>query len=321
MAAGHAVTAFLRRDPEVCAHDGAPVPVARRVHGDIALPRLGLSHAEWMQLAAGHDALVHCAAMVRFDLTEDAYRAVNVEGARRIAELARTGGMRLIHVSTAYVCGGRDGFVREDDPLPTAGFTNGYEASKAAGERAVRASGARVAIARPSIVTGHSRTSAIRQFDTIYALFRLLAEGRVTQVPGRAEASFDFVPVDHVARGIAALLERFDQAEGGAYHLVADEPLALPDFVAAMRGYPQFAAPALVDPDRFDPAVLPPRERRFYARAVAPYAAYFARDPRFDDRHFRAVTGLGSPPAGKPYFRRLIDFAVSAGFLPQRTSG
>ena len=321
MAAGHPVTAFLRRDPEVCAHDGAPVPVARRVHGDIALPRLGLSEADWTQLAAEHDAVVHCAAMVRFDLTEDAYRAANVQGARRVAELACAGGMRLVHVSTAYVCGTRDGAVREDDRLLSAGFNNGYEASKAAGERAVRTSGARVAIARPSIVTGHSRTGAIRQFDTTYALFRLLAEGRVRQVPGRTGASFDFVPVDHVARGIVALVERFDRAEGGAYHLVADEPLALPDFVAAIAGYPQFSTPRLVDPERFDPAALPPRERRFYARAVAPYAAYFARDPRFDDRRFRAVTRLAPPPAGKPYFRRLIKFAVAAGFLPQRTSG
>ena len=46
--------------------------------------------------------------------------------------------------------------VREGDPLPEGGFANGYEASKAAGERLVRASLLRWTIARPSIVVGAS---------------------------------------------------------------------------------------------------------------------------------------------------------------------
>ncbi len=316
-AAGHRVTAFLRREPVVRAHDGAPVAVAETVLGDIALPGLGLTETVWNDLAARHDMVVHCAATVRFDLADADYAAVNVEGTRRVAELARAGDMRMLHVSTAYSCGARDGPIREDDPLPAqrSAFTNGYEASKAAGEQVVRGSGVPFVIARPSIVTGHSQTGAIRQFDTTYALFRLLAEGRVARVPARADASFDFVPIDHVAAGIAALVEQFDRAAGAAYNLVAQKPLPVRDFIAAIADYPQFSTPHLVDPAEFDADALPVRERRLYRRGIGPYAAYFARNPRFDDRRFRAVTGVEAPAGGATYFRRLVDYCIAHGFL------
>ena len=90
--------------------------------------------------------------------------------------------MALLHVSTAYVCGRRDGPIAEEDPLPETGFANGYEASKAAGERLVRASGLTWATARPSIVVGASDTGAIRQFDTTYAAFKLIALSDMTQL-------------------------------------------------------------------------------------------------------------------------------------------
>ena len=69
----------------------------------------------------------------------------------------------------------------------------------------VAAAGPRHVIARPSIVLGDSRTGAIRGFDTIYAAFKLIAEGRVSRMPARACATLDFVPIDHVARGLVAL--------------------------------------------------------------------------------------------------------------------
>lgn len=315
VAAGHGVTALVHRNREIRSNDGALVPVAG-VHGcDIAELLLGFAEDEAKALADAHDLIVHCAATVRFDLADDEYLRTNTHGTLNVIEFARLGGCGLLYVSTAYVCGTREGTIREDDALPTDGFANGYERSKAGAERLVRASGLNWAIARPSIVTGDSVTGAIRQFDTIYAAFKLIAEGRVKQMEARAEATLDFVPIDHVAGGLAALVEQWEAAVGGTYHLVSGEPVSVEGFADAIGTYPQFARPELVAPEHFDTAALPPLERRLYRRIAGLYASYFQRNPRFDDAELRALTGSQSRATDAEYLRLLIDHCIGAGFL------
>ena len=316
VAAGHSATALVHCNPEVRANDGSPVEVAEVVQGDVSLPMFGHAMAAWLDLAARHDLVVHCAATVRFDLDEADYAAVNVHGTATALALAELGRMPFLHVSTAYVCGTRDGAIREQDPLPEAGFANGYEASKAAGERLVRASKVPWAIARPSIVVGAHGDGTIRQFDTTYAAFKLIAEGRVRHMPAREGATLDFVPIDHVAAGIVSLAERMDGAAGGTFHLVSGQPLPVERFTGAIGAYPHFHEPELVAPEAFDPAMLPALERRLFKRVAGLYASYFQRDPHFDDSAFRALTGLHCPQTGEPYIRRLIDHCIEVGFLP-----
>lgn len=313
---GHKVTALVHRNAEICRNDGRQVAVAAAIKGDVSRECLGWDKATYARVASTHDVLIHCAATVRFDLPEEDYQAVNVGGTANALALAQAGDMHYLQVSTAYVCGTRNGMIREDDPLPDLGFANGYEASKAAGERLVRASGLRWTIARPSIVVGDSTTGAIRQFDTTYAAFKLIAEGRVRHMEARAAATLDFVPIDHVAGGIAALVDAKDQAVGGTYHLVSAQPLPVSHFAAAIGSYPQFHEPTLVAPENFDPDTLPAMERRLYRRVAGLYASYFQRDPHFDDCGFREVTGLASPQTGESYIRRLIDYCIQVGFLP-----
>lgn len=315
VAGGHSVTALVHTNREIRANDGSLVPVATNLPGDVSLKRFGWDAAQFAEIAATHELLIHCAATVRFDLEEADYRAINVEGTRHALALAESGGMAYLHIGTAYVCGTRNGLVREDDPLPESGFANGYEASKATGERLVRASGVRWAIARPSIVLGDSASGAIRQFDTTYTAFKLIAEGRVRAMPATTGATLDFVPIDHVAQGVVAIAERIEQAAGGTYHLVSGQPLAVERFAAAIGSYPHFHQPALVSPASFDPAALAPLERRLFRRIAGLYASYFQRDPRFDDAAFRALTGHACPSLGEAYIRRLIDHCIAVGFL------
>ena len=226
--------------------------------------------------------------------------------------------------ATAYVCGTRQGIIDEVEPRDGAEFANSYEACKADAERLVQASGVPHAIARPSIVVGDSQTGAIRQFDTIYAALKLIAEGRVASMPARAEASLDFVPIDHVARGIVAIAETMDRAAGGIFHLVANRALSIPDFFETLDGYDFFKRPAIIAPEAFDLGGLSPLERRVFGRLLGPYAGYFQRSPRFNDDRLRALTGLECPPTGKDFFKTLVDYCISVGFLgakAQRTSG
>ena len=321
---GHAVTAGVHRNREVRGNTGALVPVAGHSTIDLAAPALGLTGAEAVEIAQGHDLVIHCAATVRFDLAEADYRAINVAGTAAVLALAARADLPLLQVSTAYVCGNRNGTIREDDPLPAAGFANGYEASKAAAEALVAAASPRHVIARPSIVVGDSRTGAIRSFDTTYALFKLIVEGRIRHLPARAGATLDFVPIDHVAGGLVALAEAMAGTNvgalaGGPFHLVSGAPLTVGDWVAAIAAYPQFAAPVLIDPAVFDPAALPAGERRLFVRVAGLYASYFQRDPRFDDARLRAAVGLPCPPTGAAFMRTLIDHCIDAGFLHAAT--
>ncbi len=315
LAAGHEVTGLVHRNPAVCSNEGSSVPI-ETVTGDVSQPHFGWDEAQFREVAAAHDTLVHCAATVRFDLAEEDYRAVNIDGVAHALALAEAGGMDVLHVSTAYVCGDTSGIIREDRPLPEYGFANGYEASKAAGERLVRESGLRWAIARPSIVVGEYASGTIRQFDTTYAAFKLIAEGRVRHMPARGDGTLDFVPIDHVAGGISMLAGRIAETAGGTFHLVSGQPLPVGDFARAIGSYPQFHRPELVPPEDFDPTVLPALERRLYRRVAGLYASYFQRHPRFSDGAFRALAGRGCPPTGLPYIRRLIDYCIEVGFLP-----
>lgn len=320
VAAGHRVTALIHRNPAVLGNDGVRVAVHGAVSGDLAAPRLGWSETDHDTIGRGQDLIVHCAATTRFDLSDEDYHAVNVDGTGRIIELARTGKAALLHVSTAYVCGLRDGPITEDMISPLTGFANGYEASKAKGETLVAKSGLRHAIVRPSIVVGEHATGAIRQFDAIYAAFKLIATGRVRHMSARKDATLDFVPIDHVAAGTVAVAEQISRANGGCFHLVSGQPIPVAEFAAAIGGYPQFQAPALVRPDLFDPAALPSAERRLYGRVAALYSSYFQRAPLFDDHNFQALTGLACPPTGPAYLARLINHCIARGFLPSATT-
>ena len=315
---GHRVSALVHRNPDVRGNDGRAPPLHTVLHGDVSCPGLGIEDAA--AVARDHDLLIHCAAATRFDLTDAGYRAVNVDGTANAVAFARAGSMALLHISTAYVCGRRDGPIAEDDPLPTGGFANGYEASKAAGEAIVAASGLVHAIARPSVVVGDSATGEIRTFDTIYAAFKLIAEGRVRHMAASPGSTIDFVPIDHVAAGIVALAEQMREADGGRFHLASGNPVPVATFAAAIGAYPQFSAPTLVPPDRFDPAALPPPERRLYTRVAGLYSSYFQRAPLFDVTRLRALTGLECPPTGPAFLARLIDHCIAVGFLSSAPS-
>ncbi len=321
--AGHAVHALVHRNPEVRGNDGVLVDIAATYRGNVQLAGLGLEPGALGAI----DVVIHCAASIRFDLSEADYHSINVAGTRHALALAEASGARFLHVSTAYVCGLTEGLVAEGPVPGGTRFANGYEASKAAGEAAVRQSSVPFAIARPSIVLGEAGSGRIRGFDTIYGAFKLIAEGRISKVPARADATLDFVPIDHVAAGIVAIAERMETAQGGTFHLVSGAALSMAEFAASIGGYPQFAAPHLVKPDAFDPAALPPLERRLHARVSAVYASYFQRAPIFDDSAAHALTGLRAPPADRAYMTRQIDYAIAQGFLRadahalQRTSG
>jgi nucleoside-diphosphate-sugar epimerase len=305
-ARGHQVTALVHRNADVRDNQRRPVQGLTVLHGDVRQPGFGLAAAPAV------DLIIHSAAVTAFDASPEAYQSVNVDGTAHAIGVARAVGARLLHVSTAYVCGARDGVIAESD-TGTA-FVNGYEASKAAGEALVWRSRLDFAIARPSVVVGDATTGAISRFENIYMIFKLIAEGRVRTLPAAAGATLDLVPIDHVAGGIVAMTEGFARVKGQTLHLVADRPTPIARIGEAIAAVPGLGAPHFVAPDAFDPATLPPIERRYHAAAAALYTSYLLRGPDFDASNAGAF-GLVCPPTDRAWLDQLIGYCLREGFV------
>jgi len=86
------------------------------VAGDVSDPFLGLSEADLAALGP-LDLVVNCAGLVDFNPSLELAVGVNVRGALHAVELCRRTGAALLHVSTCFVAGNRDGLVYEDEPI------------------------------------------------------------------------------------------------------------------------------------------------------------------------------------------------------------
>ena len=317
VAAGHRVLALVRNTPVVRGNDGVEVGVTRTLAGDVTQPDLGLG----AQDIGAIDCVIHCAAALDFDAPRAVLDPVNVEGTRNVVSFANLRSARLIHVSTAYVCGTAEGTILEG-PVPEAThFANNYEASKAAAERVVEDGAASWCIARPSIVLGEHGSGTIRDFPALCAIFRFMAQGAMPVLPASSAATLDLVPIDHVAQGLLSLAEAGDAACGRHFHLVSGSPLPARILADVVRAVDHFPDPVVVDPAQFDPAALSPTQRRVAARMLATFGGYMTRAPHFDDGGFRALTGIACPPTDAQWLRRLVEYGIGRGFLPQRTSG
>ncbi len=125
---------------------GWEVVGARSAHADVGEAR--------QVEALVHDVRPRAVINAAASFAEDPQAAarVNTVGAAHVAGVCSELGLRLVHVSTDCVHGGRaEPYPDDASPTPLA-WT--YAATKAAGETAVLASGADAALVRPSVVLG-----------------------------------------------------------------------------------------------------------------------------------------------------------------------
>lgn len=291
------------------------------LHGDVSQPGLGLDSAARAWLDRHVSAIIHCAALVRFDADWDALEAVNVAGLRHVASLCPDA--RFIHVSTAYVCGLNNGTIAEAPCDPAGPFGNLYERSKAMGEAELHRLRPAAVIARPSIIVGEQASGRIRSFDTIYRAFKFIAEGKIAAVPASPEATLNFVPIDHVVRGIVALLALPIEV-GQIVHLAAREAVTAARFLGLIGHVPGLRSPRIIAPRQHGKGGESVAER-----LARPYWGYFQRHPEFASNALADLTGIAAPQWDDPALLRQIAFCAEAGFLravrpatsDQRTSG
>lgn len=298
------------------------------VRGDVTLPDLGLAPADLDRVRSEATSVLHGAAAVRFDQDEADAVAQNVGGTLNALALARSlheaGRLRrLDFVGTAYVAGDRRGPVFEHECDVGQGFRNSYERSKCRAEMIVRDAGRSlpVAIHRPAIVVGDSRTGVTRAFNVLYWPLKIYARGGWRTFPGSPDVTVDVVPVDWVASAITRL-RRDAGTVGGCFHLAAGDAAptveAIVERVRAVTGGPPLR---YVDPDLYrttlrplllGPLRLTERGRRI-ARGGKVFLPYFAGNPRFDTRATHAALGEG-PPAVMAWFDTVLRYALARDF-------
>jgi thioester reductase-like protein len=295
---------------------------------DIERPRLGMDAGRREWLAERVSDIIHAAASVSFSLPLERARAINVEGTRRLADLAelcrRRGGLeRFSYVSTAYVAGTHAGEFAEHDLDVGQEFRNPYERSKYEAEQVVRARQGRLPlqIFRPSIVVGERPTGWTAAFNVLYTPLRAFAHGALPALPGRASSPVDVVPVDYVADGIFELSNQPVADEEETFHLVAGpQATTVGRLVELSARHFGRRRPLLIAPGIYRRIVHPlllrhrgERRRRALRRSEA-FFPYLSMGVRYDNRRARArlePAGIRVTPIER-YYHRLIDFAVRA---------
>lgn len=182
---------------------------AEPVEGDVLAGREELEAA-----MAGCSAVIHAAAAVYADWPWSRLRALNVGGARRVAQAAaRAGARHFVHVSSVAVYGPVEGPVDETDSLETPlRPEDHYAHSKRQAETAVRdvagQTGLPLTILRPAVVHGERD----RLFTPRLAG---LLRWPVLPVPGSGTAPLPVVYAGNVADCVARIVEVGDPRERG----------------------------------------------------------------------------------------------------------
>jgi thioester reductase-like protein len=306
------------------------IPIADRSRvmvfsGDVSQPGCGLDAETYTRLQAETTRVIHSAATVRFDHSLDEARRTNVEGTRNILDFAAAS-RRLrsfAYVGTAYVAGERSDLVREDELAVGQSYRNSYEQTKAEAEALVRSRLGSIpgVIVRPSIIVGDSQTGVTSSFKMMYWPLKIYARRLWRTVPGYPDAVLDIVPVDFVAKAVAALL--FDElALGSTVHLCAGPSGSATIDEVAHRAMQFFHGPEprYVDPRLFFAFIRPllfvslwGRKRRVLSDGRA-YRDYFTMRMQFDIRNAeRLLKPAGvTPPHVLDYLDRLFHYCVAS---------
>lgn len=300
------------------------------VRGDVCAQDLGLSAGDRRTLTERVGRIVHCAASVSFTLPLAESRQINVEGTRRMLDLAEQCGEleSMTHVSTAYVAGDHRGRFAETDLDVGQHHRNPYEQTKYEAELLVRERSGTVPVqvVRPSIVVGDSQTGWTPAFNVMYWPLKVLARGHYRMLPLRRSSPLDVVPVDYVADALLAA----PVSPGATWHMTAGDRAsttgAVLDLAETHLGIDQ---PRLMPPALYRRLIHPvmvrtgdPRRRRAL-RGTEAFFPYFVMEAHYGaERTIEALAPKGvAVPDLEGYFDRLMDYATRAEWGALRWTG
>ena len=237
-AKGHTIRVLMRR-PERLAelreqidNLGGCATRVFAVAGDLERDKLGLSLAD-REVIRHASVVFHLGAHFAWGLSVEQSRAVNVEGAKRVALLAAEQKSRLVMIG-GYMLKNHEHLQRigidprypERTNWPAVYLhVGGYEASKLEAHFAtlevMSATSGEITVVHPAMVCGHSRTGHIVDGQPLVELIRNLVQGKLTAVPGTAKHWLPLVTVDYLVELVAVCA--FDPAMAGQELLALDD--------------------------------------------------------------------------------------------------
>lgn len=231
------VEAQVRLDHALAAYGMDFAPAVRAVRGDVSKDDRGLAAS-----LGAIDAVFHCAAITDHVGRREEYERVNVEGTRRMLELAAMLEAQFMHVSTMSVAG-RGGALfdeRSFDVGQDVDF-NEYARSKYRAEAVVLdafAKGAAGRVFRVGNLTGRARDGAFQRdvHRNAFAM-RLAAYARLGCYPESLAERFEMTPVDSCARSIVLLATCDSHCIA---HVCSDRQIDVKELAALLRrcGHP-----------------------------------------------------------------------------------
>jgi len=307
-----------------------PRPVV--IEGDLSFPEVVPDEAQRRWIATHCDRILSCAASMTFreDKKGEPFRT-NVEGTKHLLELCRASGIRHFHqVSTAYICGLRQGQILESDIDVGQTLGNVYEQSKLAAEKLIRAADFldQRTFYRPASVVGDSKSGYVTSFHGFYLPLQL-AHAMAGRVPVRQmdERFFaklglqghegkNLVPVDWLSAAIVYLVTH-PEHHGQTYHLASPEPVPVVEIQkvvadAIERHYPKPLATTITE------AELQAIEGLFY-EYMSIYQSHWRDDPKFDLTNTRkALPHLPCPKMTYEVLMRVSRYPVERNFNAPR---
>ncbi len=315
------------------------------LEGDVRQPQCGLHAASLRWLARHCDTLVHSAASMNFHASRpdgEPFHS-NVVGTANLLAICHEAGIRHFHqVSTAYICGLREGRVLESELDLGQEYGNDYERSKIAAEKQIRAAAFldTATVYRPASVIGDCETGYTTNFHGFYAPLQVLYSlvkgllglgdaGR--QIVDDAMKRYRFmdrlnltghegknlVPVDWVSSVLTFILQR-PNLHGQTYHLTPRErttvQLVRDVFEQALREYAEIPADSALPPIEVPDAQREATERMFREQ-MSTYDSHWRDDPYFDYTNTeQAAPHLPCPVADREMLLRTSRFAVNGNF-------
>jgi len=225
------------------------------------------------------DGVWHLAANLSFKKADrDAVYQTNIEGMKRMTELASNFNATFFYVSTAYVHGKRTGLLLEDELIRPSSFNNSYEESKFIAENFLRewAKNHRLIVFRPGILietqnfpapyfgyyvivaSFHKLKNALCAFVKNKPLLAKLLGIRVISktlsiplpFPNSRRCTIDLVPAVWVVEWMLALSE-LPSAVGKTFHLTNPHPFPFRQVVLETFAALEISMPILTMPAFF----------------------------------------------------------------------
>ncbi len=292
---------------------------------------------EWVKRRCAR--IVHNAASLTFERdpkTNEPYRS-NVEGTQCAVDFALKCGIpQFHHISTAYVCGLREGVCKEDELDVGQQWGNDYEKAKVQAEKIVRSAPflEPPTFYRPAIITGDSTTGYTSTYHGFYTPLRVVASilqlrdfhesfDNMIEVLGmRGFERKNFVPVEWIAQCVVALASN-PKNVGRTFHLAPRNRVTVGQmydvFVRALTQYAERHADEIkareakrnssVVAEMFGSSLTSFRDQ------MKVYRSYWRDDPIFDSSNRDgALPQLPCPEMNEDVLLRLSTFALEANF-------